>query len=421
MIADAPLSAQQEAFLSWMRETPELRHPAPVSVAVRITDELDVDLLRRSLAEVTARHEALRMVFPPQAGRHRARILDACPVEVREARARGTGLAERLADATDLACRERDRPFDLEGGSLLRAAVIDLDDAGQLLVLAVHHLVFDAWSMGILLRDLGVAYSALRTGRGPGLCGPDPMQCSELTRWSRSQWPVNRELWCKLLDGAPAALDFFPGRQPTAQLRPASVDFRVEQELADRIRKTASESSATPFMVVLAAWGSVLSSWSGATDIVTMSPFSGRIHPGSERAIGCLFSSLLIRLDLSDYPGFPDFLTRVRSAAARASQLQDYPYPEFNAQFRHAPVIGYYNSAVPVHFPGLTSEPFELPLKIVDDLEVPGSNLGVPHLLLFDHDEGLMRVLLAFNEAAFDQAVIEQLKQDFLHFLRNVC
>jgi len=105
MIADVPLSAQQEAFLSWMRETPELRHPAPVSVAVRITDELNVDLLRRSLAAVTARHEALRMVFPSQVGRDRARILDACPVEVHEARARGTGLAERLADATDLVSR----------------------------------------------------------------------------------------------------------------------------------------------------------------------------------------------------------------------------------------------------------------------------------------------------------------------------
>jgi non-ribosomal peptide synthetase component F len=174
-------------------------------------------------------------------------------------------------------------------------------------------------------------------------------------------------------------------------------------------------------MMLLAVWGSVLSSWSGVTDMVIVSPFSGRTHPGSESAIGCLFSSLLIRFDLSDYPGFPDVLRRVRSAAARASQLQDYPYAEFSAQFRHAPVIGYYSSATPVHFPGLESESFDLPLKLVDDLEVPGSNLGIPHLFIFDHHEGPMRGLLAFNEAAFDRATVEQLNQDLLHFLQDVC
>jgi hypothetical protein len=421
MIAEVPLSAQQEVFLSWMRETPELRHPAPVCMAIRITDGLDAGLLRRSLAEVARRHEALRTVFPQRAGRHRAMVLDTCPAEVREIRARGAGPAESLADARALACRERDRPFDIERGPLVRAAAISLGDAGHLLLLAVHHLVFDAWSAGVLLRDLGIAYSALRTGRAAGPPGPAPMQCSELTRWSRSHWPAHRLQWQRLLDGAPAALGFFPGRKPAARVLPASVSFRIEEELAARIRKTARENSATPFMVLLAAWGSVLSSWSGATDIVIMSPVSGRAHPGSETAIGCLFSSLLIRLDLSDYPGFPDVLRRVRSAAVRASQIQDYPYAEFRPLFPHAPVVGYYSWTVPLHFPGLDSDSLELPPKLVDDLEVPGSNLGVPHLLLFDQSEGPVQALLAFNEAAFGQATVEQLEQDFLHFLQRVC
>ena len=420
MTCEVPLGAQQEAFLSWMEGTPVVRHPAPVHVAIRVSDELDAGLVRRGLTEVVGRHEALRLVFPRRDGRRRAAVLDGCPPEVCCAVARGSSPEERLADARQTACRERERPFDLERGPLHRAVLIDLGERERILLLAVHHLVFDAWSMGVLLRELGIAWSALRAGREARRPKTPPMQCSEVVRWSRSRWPANRGPWRELLGGAPDGLSSFAGRRPTERLRPRSLDLPIDDALAGGLRATARRHRATPFMVVLAAWSDVLSSWSGATDLVLMSPVAGRTLPGSESAMGCLFSSLLIRVDLSGRPAFRELLARVRSATLRSFQLQDYPYHELRPRFANAPCVGFSAWRGHLHVPGLESAELELPPLLVDDLEVPGSNAGVPQLSLLDRQEGAMPARLFFNEAAFDRATVQHLANDLVRSLRGV-
>jgi hypothetical protein len=417
----APLSAQQEAFLAWMHGAGGLRHPAPVAVAVRVGGELHVPRLGEALAEVARRHEALRTVFErgPD-GALAAVVLDACAPELRWLAARGAGPAERLADARRLACRERERPFDLERGPLLRAAAIELSARDHVLLLAAHHLVCDAWSMGVLLRELGILYSALRTGRAARRWGP-AMQCSEVVAWSRSRWPAAWDRWEEMLAGAPAGLACFPGRRPAARLAPRALDLAVDGALAGRVRTAARAWSATPFMVVLAAWSAVLSSWSGATDLVLMSPVAGRTRPGSESAVGCLFTSLLIRVDLAGWASFPELVARARSATLRVLQVQDCPCHELGRRFPHAPVLGYQGWDGGPRLPGFESSELELPLQLVDDLEVPGAGLGVPHLSVMDRRDGPMRVRLLFNEAAFELATVEQLGRDLAHLLGREC
>src|ERR1700735_2591169 len=175
---EVPLSAQQEAFLLWMQARSPSRHPAPVCVALRITDRLDASLLARALKRLPQRHEALRMVFPLPHGRRQGLVLDACPPEVSRYVAEGTDLTQKLAWACTLARRERDREFDLEQGPLARAVVIELAPRDQVLLLAVHHLVFDGWSMDVMLRELAVIYSQLAAGDTHGRELPGPMQCS---------------------------------------------------------------------------------------------------------------------------------------------------------------------------------------------------------------------------------------------------
>jgi acyl-coenzyme A synthetase/AMP-(fatty) acid ligase len=415
-----PLSAQQEAFLGWMTGTGGLRSPVPVTVAVRVADKLDEELLRRSLAALEQRHEALRTVFPEHEGRRRAVVRDALEPEVRRLTATGADPRSRLADARELLCRERDRPFDLAHGPLLRAATVELGAADRVFLVAVHHLVCDAWSMGVLLRELGLVYSALRTGGAEQLRGPAPMQSCEVVRHSRGRWPATVPQWQELLAGAPPDLASFPGRRPTDLLHPRSLPFRIDDGLADAVRRRARAGNATPFVVVLAAWASVLSSWTAATDLVVMSPVSGRTTPGSESALGCLFSSLLVRLDLRGQPEFAELLGRVRAATARSLELQDYPYAEFQRRFTHAPCVGYYRWDVPLHLPGLESAEFALPLPLVDDLEVPGRNRGVPQLVVVERPDGSMAGRLAFNDAAFELSTVEQLAEDLVHFLGRV-
>jgi hypothetical protein len=318
-------------------------------------------------------------------------------------------------------CQHRDAPYDLRRGPLVRAVTVDLGGEDWLVALAVHHLTFDAWSMGVLLRDLGLAYSALRTGTTAGLRDRSVMQFSEVARRSRECWPANRTAWRELLAEAPTDLEFFPGRRPTDELRPQSLPFQVEAPLADAIRGSARAAAVTPLLMLLAAWSSVLSSWTGATDMVLMSPVAGRTLPGSEGTLGCLFVSLLVRLDLSGQPGFPELLRRTRTAWTRSLGLQECPYAEFADRYAHAPCVGYYSWDVPLHLPGLDSAQVELPSPLVDDLEIPGRNRGVPQLTIVDRGRGPMPARLAFNAAAFDSETVEQLAEDLVDFLRHVC
>ena len=219
MIETVPLSVQQEAFLQWMQARPELRHPIPVCVALRIRDKFDASLFERALRQLTLRHEALRMVFPVRHGRRQAMILNVSPPEVRHRVAEGTDFTQKLACARDLACRERERQFDLENGPLVRAAVIELAPHDHVLLLAVHHLVFDGWSMEVMLRELATIYSLLAAGDIHGRSLPEPMQCSEVVKLSRLR-PGNRSGRLRAPAGPLAGIHDFRGRKPCQSVLP---------------------------------------------------------------------------------------------------------------------------------------------------------------------------------------------------------
>lgn len=410
MTETVPLSAQQDAFLQWMQARSELQHPVPVCVALRIRDKFSASLLERALRQLTSRHEALRMVFPVVQGRRRALILDACPPEVRHHVVEGSGETQKLARALELACRDRESPFDLADGPLVRAAVIELAPHDQVLLLAVHHLVCDAWSMDVMLRELATIYSLLTAGTDSGRGLPEPMQCSEVVRQSGQLRPPDPDAWSKALAGAPGRLRDFGGRKPANQVTPGMLAFSVPAELASNLRRTAAANRATMFMALLAAWSATLSSWSGVSDIVLMSPVAGRIIPGSETAIGCLFSNTLIRVDTSGSPEFSELLVRVRSSALAASIRPGWPHRELSEYFARSPYLSYYSNRVPLHFPGLESESFELPpqlAQLTDDMDVP-------MLRLRDDQAHTISAELIFNQEAFDETTIAELADDFM-------
>lgn len=421
MIDTVPLSAQQEAFLEWMQARSELRHPVPVCVALRIRDYFNVSLFERALRQLTRRHEALRMVFPVRHGHRRAIILDVSPPEVRHLVAEGTDLTQKLACAHDLACRERERQFDLENGPLVRAAVIELAPNDRVLLLAVHHLVFDGWSMEVMLRELATIYSLLAAGDAHNRILPEPMQCSEVVELSRHL--LSRRLrqgncsaWPRALPGTPATLHDFSGRKPAHHFSPRLLPFNIPAELASNMRNVARANRATTFMVALTAWSAVLSNWSGVSHIVVMSPVIGRAIPGSETAIGCLFFNALITVDTSGSPAFSELLLRVRSSTIAATSQPDRAYGEYKDDFARPPYLSYHGSRVPLHFPGLESESFPLPPQLAQLMD----DLDVPLLRLSDDQVRAISAELIFNQEAFDETTIAELADDFIRRLPAV-
>jgi acyl-CoA synthetase (AMP-forming)/AMP-acid ligase II len=400
-VADGvPLSSLQEYFLRWLGETAEPRAVSAVAVAIRITDLLDVPALRRALDDVVARHDALRTVFPGEAV-----VLDRCEPDF------GVILAD---DPVRQACTELERPFDLAHGPLVRALVIEEGPEEFVLVLGVHHLVFDGHSMGVLLRELGECYA----GQGHRL--PPAGRAADVSAWARTRWPDAREFWRRALDGAPAALPGAPRSAEVAAFEGHSVAFEVPQSLTERLRKAVTGQRSTVYMGLLSVWAKAMAEWADSDEVVVMSPLPGRTKPEFDTVVGCLVQSLLLRIDVSDDPPFEKLLPRVRQVVLDATEHQYYPYEEFSRRIPQPAWLRFERWGGPVHFPGLESGPVELPRELMFSWPMPGPDLSVPELALTEHPDGRITGWLVHNRLTYEPPAIDRLAELVLAQLREV-
>ena len=326
-----PLSYAQERL--WLLEQIEAAGSAyNLSAAVRLRGPLDVEALSRSFATIVERHEALRTRFE---------VVDGGPVQV----IGEAGLFRlELEDLSGLAEQEREgnalrwtsayvrRPFDLERGGLLRAAVLRLSEEEHVAIVVMHHIVSDGWSIGVLIREVEALYGAYSRGQGSPLAAL-PVQYADYAVWQRS-WLHGEVLekqvayWKERLAGAPAALEL-----PTDRPRPsvqsfsgASVWLGLSKDLIDALQAIARSEGATLFMVLVAAFQLLLSRWSGQSDVVVGTPVAGRTHRQSEGLIGFFVNMLPLRTDLSGDPSFRELLGRVKETALGAYAHQDLPF-----------------------------------------------------------------------------------------------
>lgn len=402
---EMPLASTQESMLAWMWATGEPRDVGPISVGIRVRDQLDPVLLERALTVVADRHEALRTVFDRDpAGRHRARVLGHCPPVV-------TAVAARDLDHAGRLCRaDREGGFDTARGPLVRAMVATVGPDDHVLGLAVHHLVCDGASMGPLLHEVGAAYAALRGGTPlPAAAPGTPLR--DFVAYTRQRWQVTLPHWRRRLDGAPAHLEPFRGRREAVRLRSAELEFPLPGPLGDGLRRAAAAQGATPFMLIASCWAAALAERTGTHDIVLMSPVPGRTRPGSEALIGCLSQSLLLRVDTSGGPSAAELLARTRRTVLDALDHQHYPFAEFYLRHSGAAWLRVETWGGQAHLPGLESETFELPRALDADWPTPGGlpDVQAPELAVVEHpDSGLVAHLL-WNHHAFDRSEMDTL------------
>ncbi|MGV9268003.1 AMP-binding protein [Kitasatospora sp. NPDC003701] len=405
---DVPLTSQQENFLRWTAEA-EGRNVGSVAVMFRVTEPLRTDLLAEALREVARRHPALRTRFVPvpdagQPGIHRA-VLDEEPnVETVLAEARGESDDEVSARLVAV----RDLVTDVAEGPMTRLAVVTRGPEDHAVLLAVHHMVADGWSVGVLLRDLGVVYSALRRGRS----APEPRPgraYRELVTWSNSHWPASRAHFARTLAGAPQAVEPFPGRRDTEVVLSAAHRLAVPAERAEALRARAGEAGATPFQALAAVWLGLLADRSGQSDLVLMTPVPGRTEPEAERAVGCFVQSLLLRIDAAGAPGFAELLARVRAASTAALDHQLYPFAEFSPRVPFAAWLRYESWSAPAQLPGLACTAWEVPRSATVPYPMPGGDRHVPELAAVEQPDGGLVCWLRYNEHAFAPETVAEL------------
>jgi amino acid adenylation domain-containing protein len=319
----APLSFTQQRLWFLHQLDPEDAYHVPG--ALRLRGPLREDVLERTLAEIVRRHEALRTVFR---GDQRVEQVVLPPSGFTLPLVDAPGESEALR----LLGEEARRPFDLESGPLVRAVLFRLSGEERLLAVVIHHIVSDAWSLGVLLREMGAIYTAFAAGE-PSPLPELPVQYPDYARWQR-QWlageVLEREVahWRRTLAGAPESLELPYDRQPSAAAgtRGGRRPFEIPAELFGRLGELARRDGWTSFMALLAGWQALLARYSGQADVVVGTPIANRTRLELEGLIGFFTNTLALRLDLSGDPTFWELGRRVRAAALDAYTHQDVPF-----------------------------------------------------------------------------------------------
>jgi amino acid adenylation domain-containing protein len=326
-----PLSfAQQRLWFLDQLEPGTALYNVPANL--RLTGALDVPALERALTEVVRRHEALRTVFHLFGEAPRQVVLPPAPVPLPLEDLSGLPEDARRAALRERTTREAVRPFDLEAGPLFRATLLRLGAEEHVLVVCMHHIVSDGWSLGVLVRDLAALYDAFRQGR-PSPLPELPVQYADVAVWQRENLEgeaLDQQVayWREQLAGAPTVLEL-----PTDRPRPAVQTFdgashRVElpASVVEPLRALGRREDATLFMTLLAALQVLLSRWSGQRDLVVGSPIAGRTHSELEDLIGFFVNTLVLRARMDDDPTFVELLGRVRETTLDAYGNQDVPF-----------------------------------------------------------------------------------------------
>ncbi len=301
-----------------------------LKMPLRLSGPLDQDSLQRALDAVVARHESLRTSFATRGFDVVQRVVSQLELPVQQIELYGASEAELMTKLNELASLS----FDLQSGPLLRVHLLRLMPQGaeHVLLLVMHHIVSDAWSAGVLYRDLAAYYSAFSRGAVAAL--PElPVQYADFAVWQRD-WLAGAELerqmafWREHLQGAPPLLDL-----PTDRPRPALQTIkgnRLGQALAGgtraRLQTLAAEEGVTLFMLLFAAFNLLLARWSGQSDLVIGTPIAGRRRSELEPLIGCFANTLAIRTRLDGAGDFRALLMRVRSTALGAFAHQELPF-----------------------------------------------------------------------------------------------
>ncbi|MFL6333022.1 MAG: condensation domain-containing protein, partial [Pyrinomonadaceae bacterium] len=311
-----------------------------VPVLMPIKAPLNIEVLNRTLREIVRRHESLRTTFRSVDGDLVQVVSPSQTLDLNIVDLRSSPAAEREADAQRMAWVEAQQPFSLEQGPLLRATLYVLGSSDYLLLLVMHHIVSDGWSMGVLYRELSALYVAYSAGR-PSPLAELPVQYPDFALWQNEllQGEMFEELlryWRTQLAGAPELLNL-----PTDRPRPAVQTYRgavhgiiLKPRLYESLRALARSEEATPFMVLLAAFKALLSRYSGEEDVTVGTPVAGRTRVELEPLIGFFVNTLVLRTDVSGDPSFRELVGRVREVTLGAYAHQEVPFERLVEELR---------------------------------------------------------------------------------------
>jgi amino acid adenylation domain-containing protein len=368
---------QERLWLINLLEPENVSYNMPDSV--RIAGPLDTETLARTVQEVVRRHESLRTRFLSVNGEPQQIIDASIAVELPLTDLSHLPESDRESEARRLALEEARQPFDLARGPLFRVKLLRLASLDHVLVFNMHHIVSDAWSIGVLVREVSAIYNNFSTGQPSSLPELD-IQYADFSAWQREllNGPLfedQLEYWKQKL-AAVEPLMLPTDRPRTALQRPegATTHFTVPVELTEALKTLSRKQGATLYMILLAAFQSLLCRYSGQYDIAVGSPIAGRSRIETEGLIGFFINTLVLRTDLSGQTDSIDLLQRVKETTLEAYANQDVPFEKL----------------VEVLLPqrDLTRSPLFQVMFVLQNVPRTALELGTAKMLPFEIDTG---------------------------------
>ncbi|MCZ6821122.1 MAG: condensation domain-containing protein [Calditrichaeota bacterium] len=409
--------------------------------ATRLKGQLDKEALDKALSEIIRRHESLRTIFKQENGKPLQVIVPAQPLHLEVTNLEELSEEEKEAEILRLATDEARKPFDLSRGPLCRFFLIRLREDEHVLVLNIHHIVTDGWSMGVFTRELVALFEAFTKGNESPL-QELPIQFPDFAIWQR-KWLREKVLakqlsfWRKQLSGAPPALDL-PADRPRPPFQTSRGNHKtmvLSESLSDALRMLTQRENSTLFETLLAAFKILLSFYGKQDDIVVGSPVANRNRSELEGMIGYFVNMLPLRTDLSGNPSFKDLLGRVHKSTMASYAHPDLPFgklveelklerdPSRNPIFQVEFILLTYEHAPAVYGYGFRS-PIKRSLKVSDLTLTPVEvESGVAKfdlvVLLWDIPEGISGTF-EYNADLFDASTIARMIALFEILLKRI-
>ncbi|QRO01823.1 amino acid adenylation domain-containing protein [Archangium violaceum] len=395
--------------------------------ALRLEGSLDIKALGASLDALVERHEVLRTSFEEEEGGEVVQLVHpARPLDVRRVSLASRPREERERELRALCTTEAGAPFSLAQPGLIRATLIELGPSEHVLLLVLHHIISDGWSIGVLTRELAALYPALAAGRESPLEEPE-LQYVDFSEW-QNEWLAG--------DAPRAQADYWRGKLggelrqvelPTDRPRPAQATYRgstrefaLSREVSEQVRRFSQEQGATSFMTLLAALDALLHRYTGETDIIVGTAIAGRNRRELEGVIGFFANTLALRVSLEGDPDFRELVRRVKTVTLEAFANQELPFERLVEELRLPRDLGR-NPLFQVmlvlenmplgelELPGLTLRPLEI--------ETHAAKFDLT-LSLRDTPEGLQGTV-EYNRDLFEPATIDRLVTHFERLLEG--
>ncbi|WP_407152756.1 alpha/beta fold hydrolase [Bradyrhizobium sp. ORS 86] len=394
-----------------------------------LTGRLDLPVLQRCFNDIVARHEALRATFARIDGELHQLISSSLRLLIPVTDLSSLPTSDRDTEVERMCLAEATRPFNLEKGPLIRVGLLHIAEEQYVLMLTLHHIICDGWSIGVIMRELRTLYSALSEGKPPTLA-PLPIQFPDYVIWSAERARSSREqelaYWTSKLQGyRPFRLQ--PDRQVSGNRTNdgAIVSRLLPKDLTDAVRAFSERYSGTMFSTTLAACVAVLHRHSKATDIAVWTPLAGRNLAELEGLIGLLVNQVAIRLDASGDPRFAELAARARDNVWELLAHQDLPFETVVEALDEddKPPEGpfcFVNFVCQRAFGGAVHSEFDFPSVRVRPIPSisPGALYDL-NFFLVEREDG-WRLSLEYNTNLYTPATAARLVDDFDHTLRAV-